>query len=479
MLCTLQIRSVLAALISLAPLATCQQPEAARSFKTPYGRMLALHEQPDAKPLNLRLWLTYPNHTDDYLDQLDYLEELRTKWSSKGVSIGVVLPTTHARLVAASKPNLLVVGPRADDEQANSFVVERLNGSVMLCNAADDEVLCAMATIDGIDAILDAATGGKPLQPLLQAKSQLQALIEELAEGGNYRLDIRKVVRVLPNCGRAQAARVLNYWWGRGDLEQAQQAVLDGIEALNGQSLPMSVFADLVLRGDHYSPAIAELLAKEMAPIAAANQHGTFAQLVYLRALLKSSPGNRETSRQIGRITATLPKRLQGRDLAQVIFAETLMDADTPLIYRDAAERALAAATGNKALERWLQCARHKVLQRCGEHAAASELLKEYREQPTELNDNAWYLMVQLPTMGRFDTFAFALAHEMETVEGNQISANSKDTLALAYFCSGNVKRALELQKETNPKEDASFLGRLKRYEATLKQQQSKQSGDK
>ena len=76
--------------------------------------------------------------------------------------------------------------------------------------------------------------------------------------------------------------------------------------------------------------------------------------------------------------------------------------------------------------------------------------------------------MVQPQTMGRFDTLAFAQAARMAELAGNRLSTTCKDTLALAYFRSGNIEKALELQKETNPDANPAYHGRLERYQATL-----------
>jgi len=205
-----------------------------------------------------------------------------------------------------------------------------------------------------------------------------------------------------------------------------------------------------------------------MAPVAAAAPDGVFTQLVYLRALLHAGQ-----DRNAGRIVATLPKRLAGRPKDQLIFAETLMDAETPAVHRDLAERAITAAEGAPELRRWLFGARHKLLTRCGDADAAKKLMTEYRKSDVgggDLNNDAWYLIVQPETMGRFATLALAQATTLEEQLGAGLNYGSKDTVALAYFVNDNFAKAAELQAEAAKaaNQNPIYVGRLKRYQATL-----------
>ena len=475
MLSTQRIVSALATVWFATPSGHAQEAAQPRSFETPYGTMLVQQEPAVPTESKLHLWLAYPTATDDYLDQLDYILELQTRWADRGVMVAVILPTEAVPAAVFASADVMVLAPREGDEQANSLVRERMSGNTLLCKADDREVLCAMNDLDGIEDVLTTITKGLNLRAMQTAKTQLQAVIESVADGGQFGVHVTQCLKMMPKSGRAHAAKVLYHLWCQGDLDQADAAIASGIRELTGSSLPLCVFADLVLRGEHTNPAAADMIAAALAPIAAAAKHGTFAQLVYLRALLKSEPSNRAASRAAGRLAATLPKRLQGRANAQVVFAETLMDAVTPLIYRDAAERALAAVEDHPELKRWHYCARHKLLQRCGDEPAAAALMESYRKDPvgqTDLNNDAWYLMVQPETMGRFDTLAFAQASHMEEVEGERISTNNRDTLALAYFRSGQVAKAIDVQKLTNPSTNFAYLGRFTRYEATLHRQQ-------
>ena len=462
---------MLAALAVVMTVARAQGKSAATRYETPFGAVWTQNVRAEPAAVKWRLWVGYSDANHDYLDHLDYLVSLQSRWQAAGLQVGVVMPTGEARKLAATQPPVLVLAPRPDDEQANSNIVEQLNGRVFLMNA-DDAVLCAMATPDGIEDVLRAMSSGAGRDQVLLAKTQLLTLLQNVPDGGNFGRAVDQCLQAMPKSGRAHAAKVLNYWWCEGDLQAARTAVKVALKELADHSLPLCTFADLVVRGDHEDTEVAGWIAAAIAPIAKDARHGAFTQLVYLRALLKS----RGDARTAGRIAAILPKRLRGRPRSQVIFAETVMDAETPEIYRDAAERALKSAEAHAAWKRWVFCARHKLLKRCGDDAGAKLLMATYRKDPVgrgDLNNDAWYLMVQPQTMGRFDTLALAQTQQMQAVQGARISVNSKDTAALALFRNGHLEQAIALAKETNPKTHSAYLGRFQRYEAVLARRKS------
>ena len=460
-----------------ASLGLAQKAPAKAQFETPIGTVSVHYappapEAPKDAALTHRLWLGYPNAHNEYLDQLDYVISLRDRWRKHGLQVGVILPIEEAKALAATQPPLLVCSPAANDAMANSLLAEQPNGHTYLCDAAD-EVVATLPTPDGLEDMLAALKDGRPVRKVITAKRWLESLVEGVADGGQFGPQVKQVLKALPTSGRAHASAVLYHWWCRGDLNAAREAVDVALESLAGHSLPLATFADLVVRGDHEDPEIAALLAKALAPTVKNAKHGAFTQLVYLRALLKS----RRDHRTAGRMAAILPKRLKGRPTFQIFFAETLMDGSTPEAFRDTAERALKAAEGLPQLKRWVFCARHKVLMRCGDHDGANALMAAYRKDPVgqgDHNNDAWYLMVQPQTMGRFDSLALAQAEKMQELQANGISVNSKDTVALALFRSGHIEKAIALQKETNPQNNAAYLGRFKRYEAVLAQRKAK-----
>jgi len=238
---------------------------------------------------------------------------------------------------------------------------------------------------------------------------------------------------------------------------------------LADEPVPLCLFADYVLRGDRSDPSIARQLAMALAPAAAAAPDGVFTQLVYLRALLRAGQ-----DRLAGRVAATLPKQLEGKLFFQLVFAETLMDAADPKPYRDLAERALARADQGGMDRRWLVAARYKVMSRCGDPAETlDKFMQAYRESEAfsnSLNNDAWYLVTQGPSMGRFDTLALAQVREMQRTEGAGMINGNKDTVALVLFVNGFVQEAVDLQTVAAAASGNQMenVGRLARFENTL-----------
>jgi hypothetical protein len=164
------------------------------------------------------------------------------------------------------------------------------------------------------------------------------------------------------------------------------------------------------------------------------------------------------------------------------VFAETLMEANNPAAFRELAEQAIGTVAGGSDA-RWLCAARHKVLVRCGDLEAAEKLMVEYRgknENAFGLNNDAWYMMVQPGSLGRFDTFALAQCEEMQRQEGASISNGNKDTVALALFLNGKVQEAVDLQTvaEAASGHDSRYVGRLTRFEAVLAEQAKKKGAE-
>jgi hypothetical protein len=92
----------------------------------------------------------------------------------------------------------------------------------------------------------------------------------------------------------------------------------------------------------------------------------------------------------------------------------------------------------------------------------------------TWLNDFAWALLTDEPYAGQIDDVALVLARRSNELSG---SANwyHLDTLALAEFRNGHVRRAVELQADAveraagDPRQ-AEAVERLKRYTAALRE---------
>ena len=452
-----------------------QADDARREVRTSMGNLTVLRELPEAGTTTWTLWVCYPHGRGRYQDHRQYLADLALRWRNKGVAVGVMMPAKDAKAVAAAEPGTLVA---AIDEGANeraAAVADSLAGLVRDDGTAETH----WWNFDGAVDIVENRLAGKEDQAPEVIEQQLASLIANVCDGGEFGEQVKSCLNAWPRSGRARAAAVLYYWWCKGDLDKANAAIDDGINALANDAPAMTEFADLVLRGDHNNRSNARKLAMAMAPVAAGAAEGAYTQLVYLRALLHAGQ-----DRVAGRVAAKLQKKVKGDAWQQLVFAETLMDADTPAVFRDLAVRAIDASKASGALLRWTFAARHKVLSRCGESKAAAELMTQYRAKNIgngSLNNDAWYLIVQPQTMGRFDSLALAQAEEMLRVEGAGIDFGSKDTVALAYFVNGRIDEAVELQSEATQASgnQATYLGRLTRFEAIKQLRDANPAPDK
>jgi hypothetical protein len=391
------------------------------------------------------------------------LEDLQKRFGERGARIAVVLPREDAKALAAKKAPFAV---GALDEAP-------LTGTCWFAAGAQAPFFAA---VDGAADLLAAAADGKDLAPLQLALQQIESLLANTADGGDFRTAAAQVVALLPHSGRARATAVLVEWWCTGDLDAARAQFDAGMKALATEPWALAVFADLVLRGDHNDPSYARELAMELTPVAAAAPDNPFVQLVQLRALLRAGQ-----DKLAGRMLSAVGKLCAGDARNQVLYAETLMEANEPAPYRAIAERALDAAAAAGSDPRWFAAARHKVLVRSGAPAEeCDKLMADFRSvtgiDGGQLNNDAWYMMVRPETMGRFDSYALAQCEEMKRQEGDNMSYGNKDTLALSLFLNGKVQEAVELETVAMAasSNDPQYVGRLTRFKNTLAQKTAK-----
>lgn len=370
-------------------------------------------------------------------DEVPYLQELQRRYGDRGVRIALALPPAVAEREAAKRPAFAVVA--AELERMHEIPYRLWLGD------KDGEWLVQWPEPDGIADVLEAAVAGRLGEvPFGEINDLIPSLLVQVADGGDYRDPVAHCVEHAPRSGRAHALAVLEAWWCRGDYAAARAAFGKGVQALGGEALPMVVFADLVLRGDPYDPLPPRQLAVALAPAAALASDGPFTQLALLRAQLRAGQ-----DKLAGRTIARLPRLCEGSPVLQSWFADALMAAPQPIVHRDLAERALAAADlGATRIGFGL---RYHVAARCGDGPEElAKVLEAYLKSEDVysggLNNDAWYLMVQPTTMGRMSTFPLALAERMAAED--TLSAGTKDTVALAKFVGGKLDEAVELQTE-------------------------------
>lgn len=442
-------------------------------WKSPYGEVLALHA-PEAGGQAVRwtVWWT-PLDARQAGEMLFHFEELQRRHGDRGVRIALLMTPDDAKVLAAKKPNVAIVTPvpREGDDlpEGPQDSVFAVGWSAHLATADGD--LLADMPLDALDDALLACTGGGDLATIAGQAQELEGHLHNVTDADVPEATAQSIRKALPHCGGAQACAVLEAWWGRGDHAAALAAFDQGLRDLAGHTYATIVFCDFVLRGDHSDTTIPRRLVVELAPVVAASGDSPFAQLVYLRALLRA--GN---SKLAGRVAARLQKAIGERPDLQLQLAETLMDAPEPAAFRELAEQQLAAATKNGIDEEAAMMTRHKILVRCGDTAAATKLFAErFPEQDgSSLNNVAWYCCIRLATMGRFPTFANEVANAMMERSGGRIDSNSRDTVALSFFCAGRIDEAVEQQQTAlgEHRGDQRFEGRMRRYEDAQRRRQ-------
>ena len=442
-------------------------------WKSPTGEMRVVHAPPaDGKEARWTVWWT-PLDAQQAGEMLFHFDELQRRHGERGVRIALILSPADAQVLAAKKPNVAVVTPvpLADDElpEGPQDQVFAVGWSAYLATAGGD--LLADVPLDALDDALLACANGGDLATVAGQTQELESYLHNVTDAQVPEATAQGIRKSLPHCGGAHACAVLEAWWGRGDHAAALAAIDQGLRELAGHTYATLVFSDFVLRGDHSDPAVPRRLTVELAPVVAASGDNPFAQLVYLRALLRA--GNQKLA---SRIVAKLQKTIGDHADLQLQLAETLMDAPEPAAFRDLAEQLLATAAKNGNDLETAMMVRHKILVRCGETGAATKFFVERfpERDSSSLNDVAWYCCIRLATMGRFPAFADQVASAMLGHEGAGLDSNSRDTVALAFFCAGRVDEAVEQQRTalTEHRGDHRFEGRMRRYEGAQQRRQ-------
>jgi hypothetical protein len=239
------------------------------------------------------------------------------------------------------------------------------------------------------------------------------------------------------------------------------------LAALAAEPQPLATFADLALRGDPRRPGLVAKLRPALQAAVAACPNDAVLHLAHLRCLVLAGDG-----REVGRAAMKVRKLTQPSAALCLDFASVLtLDENAPA-HRDLATLVVERAQALGAELRLVTAARYSIAGRCANDVEAQKrLLDEHladEELRASLNNACWYLMTELPTMGRFDLFAAGLAERMlEQKEG--MDDFEFDTAALAMFLVGRIEEAIALQKTALQKGgqgNLEYRERLERYRA-------------
>jgi len=253
------------------------------------------------------------------------------------------------------------------------------------------------------------------------------------------------------------------------DAAAAGATLRAALAALASEGQPLAAFADLALRGDPGRPGLAAALVAPLRAAAAQAPGDVGVQLALLRALVPLGDG-RETGRQAMRM-----RKLAMTSWPSCLdYAAALTSDRDAAAHRDLATMAIDRAQALGAPSRLLVAARYGVAARSsGDRDEQKRLLEDYvkdTELRASLNNDCWYFLTELPTMGRYDAFAAGLADRMlEQRDG--MDYFEFDTAALAMFLAGRCEEAVALQEtaiEKGGKGNPEYTERLHRYKAAL-----------
>jgi hypothetical protein len=396
----------------------------------------------------------------------NYLVDLQRRWHERGaVVVAVVREATaeHERWggcrLAQDADGALTASWRGETEVPLPVVVLDQRGVVTFLGSIEAGLVDALAaTLDGTVQL-----GAERQRAALRL--ELPARFDDLTAAAVKQL--QPAVAAAPRDGLLAGLLYLVQATKANDEEQAAATCQRALQQLAAEGRPLAVFADLALRGDPRRPGLAQQLKAPLQAAAAALPQDPVVQLALLRTLVLLGDG-REVGRQAMRsrklVTATAAHALE--------FASLLtLDGNAPA-HRDLAQLAVQAAARLGAPPRLLVAAQYAIAGRCAQDPEQQKrLLDEYlkdNEMRVSLNNDCWYLMTELPTMGRFDLFAAGLAERM-LEQRSSLDAFEFDTAALAMFLAGRPAEAVELQqaaiKKAGQDVNPEYNERLLRYQ--------------
>ncbi|MBK8097275.1 MAG: hypothetical protein IPK26_09215 [Planctomycetes bacterium] len=417
--------------------------------------------------------VSFANDLTELREQAPWLDELQARHRDEGVLVVAVLPEKpDAGAERLGTAFALGHGELANLRQpaAGAFEPER----TVVCDPAGT-ALWAGEPGDGLTDALRLARAGRVTDVAVWAGLRTQ-LRDDFENSDDQSQALRTILTDCPHDGFSWGALYLSALWFAGDLEAAATIAKDALKAIDTDGAGLLTFADLVLRGNPHDQALAEQLALVLAPVAAVARENASAQLTWLRAQLRA-----DRTREAARLAQTLPKLLT-RPGDQLRFATLLASAREPLMFKDLAQQAVTrakATVGDSDLaqaQRQRFAAEYAVARRClGDAKAAADVLAAYQKSRAftelyeDLNNDAWYAVTALPTMGHHDQLALGLVEALVQQEGAGLSFGNRDTVALVLFLNGQIDAAIEHQQQASEQggNQKEYVARLQRYERT------------
>ncbi|MFT4512932.1 MAG: hypothetical protein ACI91B_001632 [Planctomycetota bacterium] len=401
----------------------------------------------------------------------DYMSQLQLRYAARGVRMIAVVKGDEQPGLKLWGPCSVVVDEdvrtergwlRVNQEYRANVLVLAQDGTISFVGRPGAGLADAIEHVldDQFDLVAESRADGM--------RVQLPARFDDAVGPATVAL-LQPMVAASPRDGLLSGLLYLTLATKSNDQAAARQWLAQATKQLADEARPLALFADLVLRGDAHSASVLAALREPLAKAAKAAKFDPVVQLAYLRALVMAGD-SREAGRQAMRSRKLVMQTAEGC----LDYAMLLARDENPQIHSDLAKHALDTAEKLGADQRLLAAGRYIVALRCAvNEKAARGVMTVYLKdqgQRTGINNDSWYLMTQLSTMGRYDWFAVGLVERM-LEERDAMEYFEFDTAALAMFLVGRITDAVALQElalKKGGKGTAEYEERLARYKAFL-----------
>ena len=419
-------------------------------------------------PCTVLAFYTRPGLEAQFASDGDYLASLQRRFADRGLVVVAVVKAPDAQALAnwpgcrvAADPEAELTNAWLGAGEAPCHVIVLDKRSVVLLGTPEAGLVDAIeSTLRGEDVIAATARA-------FGIRNNLLASFDDALAADTVRA-LEDVLATAPRDGLSLGLLYTAQATKRSDAGEAAKVLQRASKVLAGEARPLAAFADLALRGDPGRDGLATTLVPLLEAAAAEARRDVVVQLAYLRALVQAGSG-----REVGRHAIAVRKLVVASASSCLDFATLLTQDKDAAVHRDLATMALDKAASLGALPRLLTAARYGVAVRCtGDTAAAKKLLDVYLEeaQAITINNDCWYIMTELATMGRYDAFAAGLAERM-LEQRDQMDYYEFDTAALAMFLAGRVDEAVALQEtaiDKGGKGNPEYTERLQRYKTRM-----------
>jgi hypothetical protein len=394
-----------------------------------------------------------------------YLVDLQRRFGPRGAVTVAVLAEAPATPPAGWAGCRIAVD--ADAQTATAWL--GLDEMRVIALAADGTVVFTGRPESGLVDAIERTLAG---EPHAEREREVQSLRELLPQGFDDATAavlgaLNDALEHAPRDGALLGLLYLAHATKANDAAAATKIVDRAVAQLAVEPRPLAAFADLALRGDRQRAGLATALRPPLEAAAKATPDDVLVQLALLRALVQLGDG-----RELGRRAMRARKAALATATTALDFASILTLDANAAAHKDLATIALDRAAELGAPPRLLTAARYAVAVRCaGDKDAGKLLLDGYVkdiESRVSINNDCWYLMTELATMGRFDVFASGLAERM-LEQKDAMDYFEFDTAALAMFLTGRIADAIELQETAiskGGKDNPEYVERLNRYKA-------------